>query len=265
MSEVRDLALNCRALTTASKQLAVAIEVDSDILANELRPYLEDLAALQLAAKKLVIDDEDSNQRALNMMNLAWDKQKGLEQIWARYKTPLNAARKVVLDLEKQSAGAAEDLKKLLQSKSAKFIRDCTIAKQAAEGKLARMASTERSRLLQEAEEAMLDGDVSMAQAKLAESQMIVAPTLPDAMPVVTGARITPKFRAKCDDTIALLKAIVEKKVPLMHEVRGEMRPLVVVDQVVLNALVSRLGPGLRAPGITVEEDVQVAAGGRAS
>jgi len=264
MSETTALALNIQALTTQAGQLKVAMEIDHDKLREALHPYTHDFAALQLAAKQLVVNDEKSNQICIELLNLAFDKQKGFESIWARFKDPLNKARKVVLDLEKKTAGAAEDTKTLLSSKSAAYLRACQIAKQETERKLSRLANTERARLEREAEEAMMDGNVDEAQFKLAESQMIIAPTLPD-LPVTTGARITPKYRATVHDVTAVLKAIVEGRVPLMHEVRGEQRALAVIDQVVLNALVSRLGPGLKIPGVVIEEDVQVAADRRSA
>lgn len=263
MSTVKDLALTVRSLATAATQLKVAIEIDAQGLAEELRPYTSDFETLQVAAKSIVVDSEESNQKCLDMMNQMWAKQKGFESVWSRYKTPLNQARKAVLDLESQTAGAAEATKKLLQAKSAAFLRACQQAKAEAEKKMAALANRERGRLEREAEDLMMDGNVRGAQAKIQEAHMIVAPELPDAMPTVTGARVTPKYRGEVVDVVAVLRAIVDGKLPLMHEVRGDMRPLVTIDQTVLNALVSRLGPGLRIPGIKVEDDVQVAAGGR--
>lgn len=61
---------------------------------------------------------------------------------------------------------------------------------------------------------------------------------------------------------MAVLKAIVDGKVSLMQEYRaGEMRPLVVVDQVVLNAMCSRQLDGLDIPGVTVEEGFRISRG----
>ncbi len=262
MSEVKALAISVKALATASAQLKIAIEVDHLQLAAELQPYLEDFTTLKLVSQTLIVDSEEANQRCVDLLNQWAVKEKAFKQIWGRYKTPLNAARAVVLKLEKDTAGVAEETKQLLSRKSGDFQLAMLRAKAAAEAHVNRLAARRRLELSAEADELMLEGDVQGAQSKMLESEMTVAPTLP-GVSRAEGSRETLKYKGTCTDIIALLQAIIDQKVTLMHEVKpGDFRPLVVVDQVVLNALVSR-NASLKIPGITVEPDVHVAAGGR--
>lgn len=260
MAEIRDLTVNTYSLAACASQLKVTVEVSPDALRAELAPYLDGMATLQVMADDLDVDSEETNQLCIDLLNRAAEKQQGFTRIWERYKKPLNLARATILDLERETAGAADKIRKQLAEKSARFLLDMDRAKRHAEAGLATLAAQERVRLAKVAEELMMEGDVAAAQSKLNEAAMVVAPTLPEAVPITVGARITPKYRGFCHDTIAVLKAIVDGKLPLVQTVKlGDVRPLVVIDQVVLNAMVSRLGPDLKIPGITVEPDFQVA------
>ncbi len=262
MGEIKALAVSVNALTTQAKQLKVVLEIEPDRLREELQPHLEDFITLKLVSQQLIVDSEEANQRCVDLLNQWAVKQKAFTEVWGRFKTPLNAARAVVLKLEKETAGVAEETKQLLARKSGYFQLAMLRAKESAEAHVDRLAARRRLELSAEADELMLDGDVQGAQSKMLEAELTVAPTLP-GIGHAEGSRETLKYRAKTTDIIAVLQSIVDGKTQLMHEVKpGDVRPLVVVDQVVLNALVSR-NAKLKIPGITVEPDVQVAAGGR--
>ena len=252
--------LNVPALVNSAQQLRIVLEINRDALADELHPQVTGLSTLELAAKQLQVTDEASNQEAIRIMTDAQQREKALNAIWGRYKTPLNAARAVVLDMEKRTAGVAEAIKKMASEKSGRFLLAQKKAKEEMERKLARMVEQEQAKLNEQAEDLMLSGDVSAAQGKLAEANMMVAPTLPSMDAKPSGARITPKYKGSCTDLMSVIKAIAAGRTPLVYEVNpGDTRPLLVMDPVVLNSIVSRQGAGTHIPGVTVQEVINVA------
>lgn len=257
--------LNVPALVNSAQQLRIVLEIDRNALADELHPQVTGLSTLELAAKQLMVTDDATNERAVAIMNDAHGRQMSLEAIWKRYKTPLNAARAVVLDMEKKTCGVAEAIKKLASAKSGQFELAQKRTKEKLERQLAVVVEDKKQTLQEEADDLMMSGDITGARAKLLEVEMHVAPTIPSMVTKQAGARVTPKYKGTCEDLMAVIKAIADGRIGLMQEVSpGDSRPLVNIDQVVLNAIVKRQGDGLRIPGIKVEEEVAVAPrGGR--
>jgi hypothetical protein len=157
-------------------------------------------------------------------------------------------------------AGPWGKLKDALRDKAKRWYLEQQKAKQEAEREMARTAQLQQRVLANEAQELLDMGMVKEGRAKLMQADATVAPILPEATPKVEGARVTPKFKATCVDTISVARAIVAGEFDLMWHVSGVERPLLVVDQVVLNAIVSRMGKGLKCPGILVEDDVRFGA-----
>lgn len=251
--------LNVRQLTAHAAQLKVTMEVDPEILEQELAPHVNGLATLKLSAKTIEVTDEATNQQCVDLMNDAAAREKSLTGIWNRYKNPLNKARKVILDLEKSSAGVAETIKQLCSQKSGAFLLAQKRAAETINKSLASQSDGQRRELLRESQDLMLEGRVKEAGDKALQAEMIGTVSLPDLVHKPAGAKVGEKCTAECTDLMALLSAIVSREIPLMQEVKpGDVRPLIVVDQVVLNAVVARLGMGLGWPGVTVKEVMRV-------
>lgn len=217
-----------------------------------------DLASKQTAVKGTAIVDDESCQQAADLRNLAASREKSLTALWDSVHEPVNKWRNLILSHEKATIGPWTKVKEALDSKIKAYARQSAQDKKQVDAQMSTVADQQRQQLNREADNLMAQGLVAEAEAKQRQANMTVAPQLPSAKPQVEGMRFTPKFRARPVDLMAILGAIARGEVPLMHDVKGEMRPLVVVDQVVLNALCSRLQDSLRIPGVVVEEDVDV-------
>ena len=250
---------NIQTLPALAKQLQVVIDIDGAKLQVEVEQYTKNIETRSLAAKRLKITDDATNQQAADMRNEFGRREKALTAIVTQIKDPVNTVRGKILEMEHAFVDPETAGKKLLTGKMEVYILDCRRAKAEAQVAFDRAADRQRSDLAREAEDLMAMGYVDQAESKMRQVQMTVNPVLPDATEKLIGTRTGDKWVAKVTDILALARAIVDGKVPLMHEVKGEMRPLLLVDQVTLNALVSRQQNNLDIPGVAVEEGVRIA------
>lgn len=240
-------------LKTQAKQVSVLLDVDVPALQLEVDSYTNGLATMQVQAKNFKISDDQAYADAMQLMRIAQERESGLTKVWKRFKDVINPARNTILELEHSTVDPFTAIKKTLQWKGEKYLNDKAYAKKQAESAFARIAEEARLRLNQEADDLMARGRVTEAQAKTYESAITVTPTLPNAVPTVSDAKVGTRSTGSVTDLIAFAKAIVEGQVDLMQEVKpGDSRPILIVDQVVLNAVVSRHLDGLNWPGITV-------------
>ena len=151
-------------------------------------------------------------------------------------------------------------LKDALREKARQWWLKQQQAKQAAERQLQQAVLAQQRELAAKAQDQIDQGFVQQGREIMAQANATVAPILPDAAPKVSGSRVTPRFKATAIDTMAIMQAIVKGDFDLMWHVKGIERPLVAVDQVVLNAICDRMGKGLKCPGILVEDDVRIGA-----
>ena len=252
-----------RLITTAA-QLKVTLEVDAALLQQEVAQFTDGFSTVQLAIKTLEVTDEESYQQCIDLRNDAGRREKGLTEIWSRYKTPLNAARTVVLDYEHATVDVCKAAKDDATRKAERYLMEQQRAKREAEQALARVADQQRRDLEAEARRLATRGEIDKAEQVQRQAQMSVAPSLPDAIPQAVGAKVGAKFTARVMDVVAFAKAVVDGKVDLMQEVKpGDIRPILVIDQVVLNAVAARQMTGLNWPGVTVEEGVRISSTGR--
>ena len=245
-------------LPVEAKKLAVSLEIDGETLSSNVAELNEGYSTMEIASKQLMVRDDESNQNCLNLRAECSKRERGMAALWKRLKDPLNSVRAIVLDLEHRTVDPWKKLKEEFDKKSTKYILDQKRAKSQADLAMARAADEERQKLQQQADALMARGRIKEAREMEQQVQATVTPVIPDVVERVQGASITDKFKGTVTDPMAVLRAIVDGKVALKHEIKGEQRPLVIVDQVVVNALVARMGKDLRIPGITVSPDVQI-------
>jgi hypothetical protein len=250
---------SAQTLKSQASQLSVVLDIDVPALQMEVEAHTQGLVTMQVQANALNIADEVSYADAMALMKDAQERESGLTKIWKRFKDVLNPARNTVLEMEHATVDPFTAIKQTLQRKGEKYLNDMRRAKAEAEAALARAADEQRQRLQREADALMAKGRVAQATAKIQEASITMTPTLADAMPVAADARVGTKFTGSCTDIIAFARAIVEGKVNLMQEVKpGDARPVLIIDQVVLNAVVSRQQDSLNWPGITVTSGAKI-------
>lgn len=248
---------------TATSQIPTSPTLDIQKYQEVSEALSSNAATLTATGQNLLdrgIHSDEDYQAALELSNQA----AGLEAQHIANFEPLCSGlfklHKFAVGLRKKYAEPCEKLKDKLRAAAKVWYLEMQAAKKAQEAELTKVVQQQQRSLAQEAQDLIDQGYVKEGRAKLLQAQTTSAIQLPDAVPQVANTRVTPKYTGTCTDVIALMKCIVEGHLDLMWEVRGEMRPLVVIDQVVLNAIMDRMGAGFKCPGITVQEDVRFGA-----
>jgi hypothetical protein len=218
---------------------------------------------LVVTAKNLLdrgLQSDEDYTAAVDLAIAAGKREKEQKDNFEPLCSYLHKAHKSATGLRDKYAKPWTLLKDALVAASKRWYMDALEAKKQQEREISRVAQAQSRGLVEEAQELMDQGDVKAARVLLDRARTSTAVVLPSAVPRVEGARVTDKWKASCTDLMAVITEIAAGRMDLMWETRGEMRPLVIVDQVVLNAIVSRKGDTLQCPGITVEPDVQIGA-----
>ena len=171
-----------------------------------------------------------------------------------------------------------EGLRDALAKKAKVWYLEQQSIRREAEAGLQRDVETQKTILLNRAQDLFLSGYPEQARELTAQAEL-PPPILPEAIPRIDGVSATDKYVGTFTDLLELMKAIVltetefhcphcnarikpKKPVPLMvrcFKTDGAEkwdRPLVTGDQVVLNVLVSRHQKSLDYPGIEVTPDI---------
>lgn len=239
---------------------AAAMALDITQYETASKGFDVNTTTLVVASKNLLergIQTDEDYQSALELAEQAAKQEKKHTDNFDAICKLLNAAHKGATKLRAQYSAPWLSLKDALRGAAREWYLAMQRAKQAQERELAERSREQQRALEAQAQELMDAGLVRQAREKVMSAQTLSAPVLPSAVPPVASARVTPKYKATCNDLGAVIAAVANGRFDLMWEVRGEMRPLITVDQTVLNAIVSRLGKSLKCPGITVEDDVQ--------
>ena len=223
------------------------------------------IATLTLAAKSLEITDEETYQQAIDLRTRFAVAEKRITDFWEPLAKAANALHKSLTGARAEMVKQYSDGKALMTRKAETYLMEQQRAKREAEAAMARVADQQRRELEAEARRLATRGEMDRAEQIERQAQMSVAPSLPDAIPQAVGAKVGVTFAARVTDMVAVMKSIVEGQTPLMWEVKpGDIRPLVVIDEVVLRAIVSRQQKGLSIPGVVVDEGVRISStGGR--
>lgn len=250
-------------MTMADTQIALLGQVD-------LSQYTEAAAKINDGRKTTL-----TTSQALLLRDLEGDEDYeaclGLANEAARVEKSMEVAFDAVCDLRHKLWKASTEerakfsapwkaLKDKLRDKAKQWYLKQQDAKKQAERQLEQAVLVKQRELAAEAQAQIDQGFVSQGREIMAQVDAIQAPILPDAAPKVAGARVTPKFKATPVDLMAIIQAVAAGKFDLMWHVKGVEEPLLMVNQKVLNAIVDRMGKGLRCPGILVEDDVRFGA-----
>lgn len=249
--------INPVALRNRAQSLQVVVSVNPELLGQEVESYTQGGATLALGISSLAIEDPGDLAEGVRLRNEAARREKGLTEIWERFKAPLNAARAEVLEMEHGTVDYFTALKDQANDKINRHVEAEKRAKREADAALERAAQQARQESARRASELMGQGFVRQALEVEAQAARIITPTLPEPDIYVPGNRSIDTYQGDCQDPVALMQAIVEGRYPLLHDVNGVLRPIVTVDQVVINAIVKRQLGEARIPGVVVTEKVR--------
>jgi hypothetical protein len=257
--------------------LQTLLKESEDQVSVCLRGHKTFLASADSVLKRKLADEDDWKR----CVAMCIDAQKREAQAASAFEMSTQFAfrlHKALVGMRTLAAKPWETVKDRLSKHAGTWYMENERLKKEAAERIAKASEKESRDLKAEAEEAIAMGYMQQGQELLRQAQMVAAPvSLPSATPSLAdvGGKVTPKWVVTVTDVVALAKAIVEGRFPLMVSVkkRGkgvpdgtmEERPLLVVDEVVLRALVDRMGKELerKLPGVSVIEDVAISGTGR--
>ena len=229
-------------------------------------PILTTFDTLELATRHIVkrgIRTAEENKQALEVFVDLGEMEKAINSYWEPTTEASNKLHKALTTARGGMVKAVTELRAGLKQITERYRMDQIRAEREANAALARQAEQDRRRLEQEARDLASRGYMKEAREIAAVAEVTVAPTVAGPEPV-PGIRETTTWTAEVVDFLAFLLAIADGKIPLEHlDRRDNLRPIVIVDQPVLNAVASRMGKTMKWPGVKVTEGVRQSGSGR--
>ncbi len=172
-------------------------------------------------AQALTIKNQPDLERAADLRKTVKEMSKTIEEARKRITTPLDAAKKAVMDLFRGPAEKLEIAEKKINSAMITYTTEQERIQREQEEKLRRQAEAEERRKREafeerarKATEAGKTGKAEELRQKAAEVQ-VVAPTLAPTVQKVAGLSFRENWSAEVTDLKALVKAVAEGKAPL--------------------------------------------------
>jgi hypothetical protein len=212
------------------------------------------LPTIQRAIDMIVVGDQEAYERAIAYRNKASEARRAVFDMLEGLRASTYKTYKDVMALRDKLVGPWEKAELKANAKINAYLRDAEAAKQKMATVLEQQAQEKRKELQEQSRELLGRGYVQQAETLRMQAQVLQAPILPSAVDKVAGNRVKPTFTTTCKDPMALIKAIAAGECGLMHEDRnGEMRPILEVSQVVLNAITSRQLGATSIPGCVTD------------
>lgn len=196
------------------------IEV-APINTKQANEYNAKALELTTQAKQLTIKSQPDLERAADLRKTIKDMGKNLEEARKKITSPLDVARKAVMDLFRGPAEALASAEITLNKAITTYTSEQERLRLEAEVKLRRQAEAEEKRkreaLEERARKAAEAGKAEKAEEllqKAAEVQ-VVAPTLAPTIQKVAGLSFRENWFAEVVDFMALVKAVAEGKAPM--------------------------------------------------
>ena len=213
-----------------------------------------------VAAANLEVEDDDSYAQAIQLKNAAGSAIKKITEFWEPLCKAANALHKMLTGARAEMVAPFQTISDTVEKKAKKYYLQKKEAERAAEAELLKLAEKQRLEAAKEADRLMGMGRVDESEALRRQSEITTLPALPSNVPKVDNAKTSDTLEPEVTDLLAFLRDIVEGKMALMHEYRGEQRPLVTVDMAVLRDVVKRQGGRFQCAGVTVSEGVKISA-----
>lgn len=224
----------------------------------------------------LRVTDRASYSKVAAFVNTAKDRLKSIKE-WAGFYGTAAAPGSIVLanaahkNLTAQFAKVCAPYEGVVKTGEAamktfdlaerKRLMDEEAARQKALAEQEQAQKAERAAANLEAEKLRREGEISKARAvEVAASPVAAVAVGPISAPPPVAEGVSKKFPwvAEVEDIKVLLRALADEAIPLWYDLKGdgEVRPMVVVDMAVLNALAKTRQKDLGIPGCISREDV---------
>jgi hypothetical protein len=163
---------------------------------------------------------------------------------------PMDASKKRVMDFFSGPISKLESANKLLSDAVLTWNREESARQAAAQAQLQALADKEREKLEKRADRAEASGKTEKAEELRQVASTVVAPIAAAAIPVSGAMGVRKVWKARVTDKTALIKAVVEGKVP---------ESVLLIDESALNKIAAALKGSLNYPGVQPYEDESLA------
>lgn len=216
----------------------------------------EETNALVLDARAITITTTEECQAAADFLNLTVKAlERKIVEVFAPMKDAAHKAHKTICASESEQLQPVREAERIVKDAIKAFQSEQRrLAEEDARRRQEEQRKLDEERRLQEALELEADGEEEAAM------QVISAPARPALVPVrsappkVSGIATKTTYSARVVDPLAFLKHIVANP---------HLLALVTFNMTALNMQARSLKGALNLPGVVVEEDSQIAAGGR--
>ena len=209
--------------------------------------YSKQSLSLEVRAKSLVIKDQESLEGAANLRKTIKDFSKQLDEERKKITSPLDQAKKAVMDLFRKPSETLEAAEGVVNKAITSYTVEQERIRREQEEKLRKQAEAEekkkREALEERARKAAEAGKAEKAEElrqKAAEVQVVV-PSLASTVEKVNGLSFRDNWSAQVVDLRALVKAVADGKAPLNF---------LMANQPVLNSQARATKDSMPVPGV---------------
>jgi DNA repair exonuclease SbcCD ATPase subunit len=189
----------------------------------------------------LKIIDQASYESAAGLLKTIKDMAKRLEEERKKITSPLDVAKKAVMDLFRSPSEKLSESESKLKSLMLDYQEVQDRIRREQEAKLQREAEKKQRELEDRAQKAEESGKTEKADELREKAAMTVAPTLAPNVQKVEGLSVRETWSAEVTDMTALVKAVAEGKAPMNF---------LTVNTTVLNAQARATKDSLSFPGV---------------
>lgn len=249
-------------LTNESVEIVKSREVTPliDTIRAKLPMQQIDRTEMIVSSKDFRIENEEGKSVVNDYMRdtATWSAQ--VTSYWEPVKKFWHSIHAAACAAEKDTAPAIGRIRAACDKAMKDYIHREKLAADSRQRIMAQNTEYMRKQAEKEARAAALRGDTDQAEAMFTSAANMRTPVIMSSEPKLDGTAIKEKFVVTVDDPMALIKAIADGRIPLMHEVmvkgKAEERPLVEFSDSILQYYGSKLGKQFTWPGIKVTEDI---------
>lgn len=187
-----------------------------------------------------------------------------VKEHWKPVKSFWDTIHAAACDAERDTAPAIGRIRTACDKAMKTWLNRKAEAARQRQAAIDRNTETLRRQTEKEAKSLAMDGKLEEAEALLQDSIAMRSPIIMSEPPKLDGTAIKPVWVPTVTDHMALIKAIADGRIPLMHTVtikgKEEERPLLDISETVLKFYANKLGKQLNWPGVDVTADMSFAA-----
>lgn len=239
----------------SSKELIGTFTID---LTKSSSSITVDLASTELASRELQVNSEQAFENAAALVAVCAKRAEQVASFWEHDRDLAHQLHRSITGKISALQAPWIKIRASLEAKMKAWRTAQERERQKREQEERQRADEERRKVEEQARALKMAGEYGLAKQVVQEAETAIAPS--SVQPFAPKSEsVTEKWPwiGEVNDLMALIKAIAEGTVPLEYEIKGEMRPLLNVDQNVLNHLARTRQGDFSIPGCSAKQDLR--------